>query len=124
MSWNFVPVTSKPDHTLAFNQEINGEKKPLAVRLRYNMFAEYWYMDIMDAVSRKLYASCVPLVIGEYPCADMLEQFSYKGIGKAIIAKITDLTKSDIPNIRNLGIEFTLVWGDDTKLEVSEFAMG
>ncbi len=49
MSWNIIPATSKPDCTLAFTQDINGEKRPLAIRLRYNLFSQYWYMDITDA---------------------------------------------------------------------------
>jgi hypothetical protein len=124
MSWNIIPVNSKPDHTIAFTQDIDGVKRPLMIRLRYNLVGGYWYMGVMDAITRKLYADNVPILRGDYPCADILEQFGYKGIGKALAVKVTDATKSENPNARNLGVEFSIAWGDDSKPEVTQRAMG
>lgn len=81
-------------------------------------------MDVLDAITRKPYVTGVPIVRGENPCADLLDQFAYKGIGKVGVIKITDNPPTDRPDAHNLGVEYTLVWGDDTRLEVGNIALG
>ena len=116
MPWVVIPVTSDPDNTMAvINVDINGERMQFLFRFRFNVSMEYWFMDVSNAVDGTPYLSGIPLVTGEYPAADLLEQFHYKGIGRAVIVKMMDTPTTDIPKEKNLGVEFTLSWGDDNE---------
>lgn len=115
MSWQIIPTSPAPDNTMAVTVDVNGEKIPLLLRFRYNVIGQYWWIDVANAVTNKMYVAGVPLVTGEYPAANLLEQFHHLGIGKALIASMTDTPPTEIPTDRNLGIEFALAWGDDSE---------
>lgn len=115
MAWQIIPTSPAPDNTMSVVVEVNGQKIPLLFRFRFNVVGKYWFLDVSNAINGSMYLSGVPLVTGEYPAADLLEQFHYLGIGKALIAKMTDTPPTEIPDDRNLGVEFALAWGDDSE---------
>ena len=56
--------------------------------------------------------SNVPMLTGKAPAGDLLRQFDYLGIGKAMIVPMSDVTTVDFPGVFDLGKDFILVWGD------------
>lgn len=118
MSWVIVPTSPAPDNTMSVLLDIDGDKKTYILRFRYNLIGEYWWMDIRDGTTNQMIASGIPLVTGDFPAANLLEQLHYKNIGKVVIVALTQNPPTEIPNVSNLGIEFAMVWGDNSELQV------
>lgn len=112
MPWVIVPVSPAPDHTMSVLLETGGVKRPLILRFRYNLIGQYWWMDISDGTTLQMIASGIPLLTGDYPAANLLEQLRHKDIGGAVIAALSQLPGDDAPGMNNLGTEFALCWGD------------
>lgn len=112
MAWNIVPLETYPDqiiHVTVSSQNENNVQ--LILHLRYNTEGDFWHMDISDSRNNALITG-IPLLTGEYPAANILQQFDYLGIGSAIILKMTEMTEADIPGLTDLGTDFVLAWGD------------
>jgi hypothetical protein len=104
-----VPLTSN-NQTLSCQLSIDGTNKTLTLSITYNTPANYWFMSISDSNGNKLLDS-VPLLVSDYPAADILGQYTYLSIGSAAIvpaSSLPDLTLDDT----NLGTDFFLVWTD------------
>lgn len=110
MSFNIVPLTTNPNQSMSITFPIDGKNIILNLIVRYNLRANYWVMTISDSNGITLVDS-LPLVSGQYPAADVLEQYGFLGIGSAFVinASSTDL---DIPNDISLGVDHFLMWGD------------
>nr|DAY89325.1 MAG TPA: hypothetical protein [Caudoviricetes sp.] len=102
-----IPTTTSPNQTFTSTIPIDGKKIKLYFFLRYNTEQNCWQMDISNS-DKEILVSSVPLICG----LNLLEQYSYLGIGAAYIAKIDNNINSDRPNDKNLGNTFLLVWGD------------
>ncbi len=107
-----IPLTTAPNQTFNCTIPIDGENRPLSFQLRYNSIAKYWNLTIIDARTKATLIDAIPLMVGEYPAANLLEQFEYLGLGSAVVVKEGDLKHDENPNDSNLGSEFYLVWGD------------
>lgn len=107
-----IPLTTAPNQTFNCTVPIDGTNRPLTFRLRYNDIAGYWNLTVIDARTKETLIDALPLMVGEYPAANLLEQFDYMGLGSAVIVKEGDLKKAENPNDGNLGSEYYLVWGD------------
>jgi hypothetical protein len=69
-------------------------------------------LTVIDGVTRDVLIDAIPLMRGEFPAANLLEQYSYMNIGSATIVHHGKLPPDANPNDTNLGAEFYLVWGD------------
>jgi len=110
MSYKIIPLTTDPDQNFTITLPIDGKNITLFLRLRYNTMGNYWWLSVTD-YSGKMLIDSLPLLTGDYPAADILEQYAYLNIGSACVVK-TGTAQMDIPDDTNLGTEFVLVWGD------------
>jgi len=106
-----VPIVPNANQSFTCTLPIDNKNIILAFGITYNSVADYWAMSIRDVRTNTQLLDGVPLVTGEYPGANLLEQFEYMGIGSAVIAPTSSLAK-DRPGVSNLGTEWALVWGD------------
>lgn len=104
-----IPLTTDPDQTFTVTVPLNNKNIDLMFRLRYNTEAKYWCLSITDA--SEMLIDSMPLLTGNYPASNLLEQYDYFGIGMAMILKNGNLSTEN-PDDTNLGTDFVLVWGD------------
>lgn len=102
-----VPLTTNPNQKFTSTIPIDGKKIKFNFFLRFNTEAKYWVLDVYNSQNDSLIVS-LNLVCG----LNLLEQYSYLGIGSAYIYKVDNSLTDDIPNEYNLGTDFYLVWGD------------
>ncbi|RGX53194.1 hypothetical protein DWV16_17235 [Anaerotruncus sp. AF02-27] len=110
MAFREIPLTTDPNQTFAITLPVDDKNISLIFELRYNTVAEYWVLDIYDNERNPILAT-VPLVTGDYPSANLLEQFEAFEIGSAFIVP-SGQTVTGRPDDTNLGSDFVLVWGD------------
>lgn len=107
-----IPLTTEPNQIFNCVIPIDGNNRPLTFRLRYNSIAKYWNLTIIDTRTKVTLIDSIPIIVGEYPAANLLEQYGYLGLGSLVIIKEGDLKTGESPDDTNLGSEFYLVWGD------------
>ena len=107
-----IPLTTAPNQTYNCTIPIDGKNRPLSFQLRYNDIAKYWNLTVIDALSKATLIDALPVMVGEYPAANLLEQFGYMNLGSAVVVKEGDLQEAENPDDTNLGTEYYLVWGD------------
>lgn len=110
MSLQMIPLTTSPNQTFQSTLSVDGKNITLEFNLKYNEMAEYWIMKISDS-NKVVLLDSIPMVPGDYPADNILEQYGYLGIGSAFIVKATAISV-DIPSDTTLGNEFILIWGD------------
>lgn len=109
--YNIIPLTTLPDQTFTITLPIDDKNIELSMRVRYNTEAEYWTIGIVDVATGTQIIDGMPLLVGQYPAANMLGQLKYLGIGgMAVVPNGTPIT--DSPNDTNLGSDFILIVGD------------
>jgi len=108
-----IPLTSEPNQNFRCVVPINGNNIPLLFSLKYNSEAEYWVMSLTDDITGKRLINALPLISGEYPSANLLDQYSFLNIGSAVIVKTNPDNSDTAPNDKNLGTDFKLLWGDN-----------
>lgn len=111
MAYQIIPLTTDPNQTFTCTLTIDGRNRRLSFFLSYNELAGYWTMDITDKEAGKTLLASVPLVPGEYPSANILQQHSYLGIGSAYVLS-SGVAATEYPSNLNLGSEWVLVWSD------------
>ncbi|MDF2636578.1 MAG: hypothetical protein K0R78_3452 [Pelosinus sp.] len=111
MPYQKIPLNTSPDQTFQITLPVDGKNITLEFNLKYNEIAEYWIMKITDTVTNTVLLDSIPLLPGDSPANNILEQYSYLGIGSAYIVKASN-SNADYPNSNNLGTEFLLAWGD------------
>ena len=107
-----IPVTSEPNQNFRCAIPIDGENKTFIFNIRYNSEAEYWIMSITDDLTSKLLIDSIPLLVGVYPAANLLEQYAYLNIGSAYVVKINPDIIEENPNAETLGSGFKFYWSD------------
>lgn len=107
-----IPLTTDPNQTFQSTIPIDGDNRTLSFGLRYNAVAGYWTLSITDPYTRKMLIDSLPILIGEFPAANILEQYSYLGIGSATIVKVGPVPENVNPDDKTLGTNYVLVWGD------------
>lgn len=112
MAWKVIPLSTWPDQDIAVTVEVSGKNIPLRLRIRWNFTYEFWYISVTDSTSNKLLLDSIPLVTGDYPAANLLEQYQHLNIGSAIVVPASELVSHDYPLQDSLGTEFVLMWGD------------
>lgn len=106
-----VPVTSDPNQTFQTVLELDGRNINLALSFRYNEVASCWIMSVSNPDTNECMLDSVPLLTGDYPGGNILEQYAYLQIGSAVLVPTSQLA-ADGPNENNLGTDFVLLWGD------------
>ncbi|MDU5080226.1 hypothetical protein [uncultured Tissierella sp.] len=107
-----IPLTTEPNQSFKATIPVDGKNIELKFNIRYNTIAEYWVMTVADALTDEILIDSVPLLTGQYPAANLLEQYSYLRIGSAVMVNTSTIDLSDEPNDKNLGTDYILVWGD------------
>jgi hypothetical protein len=107
-----IPFTTGPNQTFRCTIPIDRHNRRLSFELRYNNIAEYWNLTVIDGVTNEILIDAIPLQRGEFPAANLLEQYEYMKIGSAVIVHHGKLPPDADPNFFNLDTEFYLVWGD------------
>lgn len=104
-----IPLTNAPNHRFTCLVPVDNKNMYMDFFLHWNSVAEYWCMDISDSNGNPLMSS-IPLIRGEYPAANLLEQYSYLGIGSSAVVPV-GIVKGEADS-ENLGKDFVLVWSD------------
>jgi len=110
LAYYMVPVTSKPNQKLSITVPVSGKNVKLNLKLSYNTQAGYWWITISDANNNILIDS-LPLLVGQPPANNLLEQYQYLGIGSMYLVNNGN-SALDSPDKESLGTDFLLLWGD------------
>jgi len=111
MSTVVLPVTPGTNQTFTCTLPVNEKNITLDFSLTYNAPGGYWFMSITDHVTGTLLIDSLPLLPADYPAADLLKQYSYLGIGSAVIVSANG--KDTVPTFESLGNEHMIVWSDN-----------
>ena len=110
---HIIPLTSSPSQNSRTTLPINGRNTTFEFCARYNSEADYWVLSVKDVVTNTLLVVDLVLIAGNYPAANILEQWEHLRIGSATIVAINPDSKQYAPNADNLGTDFVLVWSDN-----------
>lgn len=111
MSYQILPLTSDPNQTFQSMLSVDGNNIKLGFRVSFNEIAGYWVMQINDTKTNTILLDSIPLLPGNPPNGNLLEQFSYLGIGSAYLVNASN-TPVEYPTENNLETDFQLIWGD------------
>lgn len=107
-----IPLTTDPNQTFFCTIPVDGENLPLRFFLRYIEPAGYWIMNIKHGITVETLVDALPILTGEYPAANLLQQYSHLKIGSAVVTPTGLPTGSPEPDDKTLGAAYVLVWGD------------
>lgn len=105
-----LPLTPSPNQTFQAVLSIDGANRTLQFFIRWNDMAEYWTMKITDPITSMVLLDSIPMVTGDDPVANLLEQYSYLKIGSAYLINLGSSSANSSDT--DLGSKFILVWGD------------
>ena len=88
-----------------------GVAKRVRVELRYLYKPGKWFISIFDAATGDPLCLYVPVVASYEYLNNLLEPFSYKGLGSIYCYPVVSEPSSPDPGENNLD-EFEIVWGD------------
>ncbi|TWH46327.1 hypothetical protein [Sporomusa sp. KB1] len=111
MAYQKIPLTTAPNQKFTCTLQIDGQNKALSFFVAWNSIAGYWIMGITDEATNNVLLSSIPLIPGDPPAANILEQYSYLGIGSAYVVN-TGNSATEFPNDSNLGVDWILIWSD------------
>jgi hypothetical protein len=109
MAMQIVPLTSN-NQTFNCQLSIDGTNKTFIFSITYNTPGGYWFMSISDSNGVMLLDS-IPLLVSDFPAADLLGQYTYLKIGSAAVVPTSTLSTSVLDDT-NLGSDYVLVWTD------------
>jgi hypothetical protein len=107
-----IPLTNSPNQNLQTTVNINNTNVTFNLTVRFNEIANYWVLTIGNPSTNTIIVDSIPLFASIYPAGNLLAQFEYLGIGEWYIINVSNLP-SDMPTSSNLGIDYTLVVGDN-----------
>jgi hypothetical protein len=106
-----IPLDSSPNQTLATTLSVDGQPLPLQFTFQYNEIARYWSMSVADRVGNLLLVG-IPLITGNDPACNLLQQFAYLQIGSCYVINASGTLAKPYPDNTDLGTDFILLWGD------------
>lgn len=109
MAYRQLPVDSSPNQNFNCTFVVDDQTVTWNFNFNYSEVAEYWVMDIKDGDIYLL--SSIPLVPGDYPAANLLQQYKYKKMGSAYLINVSG-TSEQWPSSSTLGTDWLLIWGD------------
>ena len=109
---NNIPLKSLPNQSMRVEVTFDDKKQFYILNFSFNEVCGYWCMTIKDTFENILLSN-IPLVTGNsiLEAGNLLKQFAYKKLGSIMVLKSTN-TKNDIPDEKQLGQEFKLIWAD------------
>lgn len=110
MALQIIPLTPN-NQTISVQLSIDNKNITLILSFTYNTPAGYWFMSISDQ-NGVMMLDAIPLLVSDYPAANLLEQYSYLQIGSACVVPNSSVAASLQPTDTNLGIDYVLVWSD------------
>ncbi|NRS20585.1 hypothetical protein HP398_29640 [Brevibacillus sp. HB1.4B] len=110
MPTTILPIIPGMNQTFTCTLPVDNRNITLDFSLTYNALGGYWFMSITDHLTGTLLIDSLPILLGKYPAANLLEQFSYLGIGSATL--ISTSGNDDMPTFDSLGKNHLVVWGD------------
>lgn len=105
-----IPLDSSPNQSFRITLSIDGENRALSFKIRFNEIAQYWVMTVIDPSDDSILLDSVPMVTGEYPADNIIEQYAYMEIGSAYFVNVGNVSAD--PTDEDLGTNFILIWGD------------
>lgn len=138
MSLQQIPITNNPNQSFTVLLQVDGAPLTLNLTISFDEMAGYWILSISD-VNNNLLIDSVPMICGNYPAANLLQQQKYLGIGSWYIINVANSTPTgasgvgygegfygegpyggqsgqggeDYPDANNLGTDFQL-WVNDS----------
>lgn len=107
-----VPLTPLPNQTFNIVIPVDGVNKTFKFDLWYNEVAEYWLLTATDIKTQEVLFRNLPLLTSTSTTFNILRQLNYKNIGMAgVLPRVVEYSKS-MPNDKNLGTDYVLIWGD------------
>lgn len=105
-----IPLVPSQNQSVTCTLPIDNKNVTLSFQFTYNAEGEYWFMSISDK-DGNLLLSGVPLVTGDYPAANVLEQYSYLNIGSAVVVPAST-SLVGVPGFDDWGSNYYLAWSD------------
>jgi hypothetical protein len=106
-----IPLDNLHNQTFQTTIAIDGANRTFEFFIRWNELAGYWTMRITDPATDTILLDSIPLVTGQSPAHNLLGQYAYMKIGSAYLIN-TGANPLEDPTEDDIGINFTLVWGD------------
>jgi len=137
MALQVIPINNSPNQSYTVQLQVDGVSLTLGIAIKFNEMAGYWLLSIFDVYGNLLIDS-VPMLVGSYPAANLLQQQRYLAIGSWYVVNVSNLSTQtesgggygegfyglgpyggesgqgglDYPNSTNLGTDFQLWVGD------------
>lgn len=111
MSATILPIMAGKNQKFTCTLPVDDKNITLDFSLTYNSPGGYWFMSITDHESGVLLIDSLPLLPGDYPSANILKQYSYLGIGSAVIVSADK--ENSTPTFESLGKDHFIVWNDN-----------
>lgn len=108
-----IPLSTAPNQLMRITLLVDGNQTILELGFSFNTALNVWVMSVSDRNSNLL-ISCVPLLTGVWPAANILAPYAYMQLGSAFVIN-TDGQGPDNPDDSTLGSDFVLLW-DDTPM--------
>lgn len=106
-----IPLKPFPNQKFKITIPVDGDNLTLNLSLSYNSVGNYWMLSILDKQNNVLISNInVFTTFGEVQ-SNLLYMYSYLNLGSI---RVVPLKKNNVsmPNDKNLGVDFILVWGD------------
>jgi hypothetical protein len=110
MADQIIPLDTSPQQSFTIAVNVDGLVLRLGLDITFSEMAQYWLMDVKNSQGVVILAS-VPMITGDWPAANLLQQYGYLGIGSAYILNASQVA-ADYPDNTNLGTDFVLLWSD------------
>jgi len=111
LATTLLPIAPGRNQTFTCTLPVDNKNITLNFSLTYNSPGGYWFMSISDHETGEMLIDSLPVLPGEYPSANLLGQYSYLGIGSAVL--ISASGDNSMPTFDSLGREHLIAWGDN-----------
>lgn len=108
-----IELTNSPNQTFQSIIPVNGGNIDFTFYLSYNDQAGYWSLTLTNTLTQELYFSNLPLLSSFSEYTNMIFQLDYKMIGSIYIAYIQNIQNASMPDDKNIGKDYIMVWGDN-----------
>lgn len=111
MSLSVLPVVATPNQTFSCTLPVDGQNKRFKFFFEWNPIGDYWQFDLYDLSTGNQLINKQAVYSIDYPYNNIISNFQYKGIGSLYVVNLNG-TSGDRPNLDNLGVDYSLIWGD------------
>lgn len=103
---SIIPITTAPNNSFSCKIPVDSKNIMIYFFARFNEVAGYWLVSLSDGKNTD-YIRNLPVL----PSDNILEQYSYLGVGSAYILKSASVIE-EWPTSSTLGTDWVLVWSD------------